>query len=68
MRAEVYHYTKGSSRHYLPQPGRDFFMHSLDVQLDFKDIVLLKPEDFGYTYDTECQLESETTLQNLKQQ
>ena len=43
-------------------------MHSLDVQLDYKDIVLLKPEDFGYTYDTECQLESETTLQNLKQQ
>ena len=66
FRAEVFHHTKGSSlqnlhptsQGILPHIKRSFYnayilMHSLDIHLDEENVVMLKPDDFGYEYDQE---------------
>lgn len=78
LRAEIFHHVKGSSHHNLPPTSqgllphikRSFFnayniIHALELHQNSENVIALKPEDCGYTHDTE-ELIPETTWKTLE--
>ena len=65
-RSEVFHHTKASSLQNLPPTSQGIsphikrslynaytMMHCLDIYLDKENVVVLKPDDYGYEYEQE---------------